>query len=263
MFPFECSDALPISIDMVLTKLNSPLELKLACLLGILCTNEAINASNHLYISTLLPWMSPFIEDCFFFLVSLLQGVSVSEESNYMLPLESTFPTVVTLPHPSPYSTILLGNQVPWKTYCRRNFIKGVKSLVVQTTLVQNSEPIKDQDREDRIDENEVVVEHTENETKLNNYENTRKYDPSLDLPIALKKEMKALEKNNTREIYALPKEHKHVGCKWVFILKYKADGTLDIHKVDLDVKNAFLNGDLVEEVYISPSLDFEAQLSQ
>ena len=54
-----------------------------------------------------------FIEDGPFFLVSLLQGENVSEESNYMLPLESSYPTVVTLPDPSPHSTIIPTNQVP------------------------------------------------------------------------------------------------------------------------------------------------------
>ncbi|KAA0047030.1 putative mitochondrial protein [Cucumis melo var. makuwa] len=50
----------------------------------------------------------------------------------------------------------------------------------------------------------------------------------------AVMEEMKALEKNNTWEICALPKGHKPVGCKWVFTLKYKADGTLDRHKARL-----------------------------
>ncbi|TYK05465.1 reverse transcriptase [Cucumis melo var. makuwa] len=39
---------------------------------------------------------------------------------------------------------------------------------------------------------------------------------------------MKALEKNNIWKICALPKRHKLVGCKWVFTLKYKIDGTFD-----------------------------------
>ncbi|KAA0056513.1 reverse transcriptase [Cucumis melo var. makuwa] len=54
-----------------------------------------------------------FIEDCPFFPVSLLQRESVSEESNYMFPLESTCPTVVTLPKPSSHNTVLPTNQVP------------------------------------------------------------------------------------------------------------------------------------------------------
>ena len=41
--PFGCSVALPMSIAMVLTKLNLLLGLRLACLLNILYTNEAIN----------------------------------------------------------------------------------------------------------------------------------------------------------------------------------------------------------------------------
>ncbi|KAA0053341.1 reverse transcriptase [Cucumis melo var. makuwa] len=77
--------------------------------------------------------------------------------------------------------------------------------------------------------------------------------------------EKRALEKNKTWEICALLKGHKIVGCKWVFSLKYKADGTLDRHKFRVllsvavnkdwtlyqpDAKNAFLNEDLMEEVF-------------
>ena len=53
----------------------------------------------------------------------------------------------------------------------------------------------------------------------------------------AVLEEMKALEKNRTWDIEALPKGKKTVGCKWVFTTKYKSDGTLDRYKARLVAK--------------------------
>lgn len=41
--------------------------------------------------------------------------------------------------------------------------------------------------------------------------------------------EMRALNKNQTWELVPRPKGVTPVGCRWIFNLKYKADGTLEV----------------------------------
>ncbi|KAM1057638.1 hypothetical protein ACFX2A_031558 [Malus domestica] len=53
----------------------------------------------------------------------------------------------------------------------------------------------------------------------------------------AMDEEMLALQKNNTWEVTSLPKGKKTVGCRWVFTVKYKADGSIDRYKARLVAK--------------------------
>jgi len=48
---------------------------------------------------------------------------------------------------------------------------------------------------------------------------------------------MEALEKNRTWELISLPEKKKTVGCRWIFSIKQKADGTIERYKARLVAK--------------------------
>lgn len=86
----------------------------------------------------------------------------------------------------------------------------------------------------------------------------------------AMAVELAALEANDTWDVVLLPANHKVVGCKWIYKVDYfetfapvakmtsfrvlLAVAAANKHwPIDqLDVTNAFLHGDLVEDVYMS-----------
>ncbi|KAL0551185.1 hypothetical protein IC582_010271 [Cucumis melo] len=306
-----------------------------------------------------------FCENRSYFPVSHLQGENVSEESNNTFKFVE--PTPITVSDIDPHPIILPTNQVPWKTYYRRNLRKEVGSPTSQPpTPVQHFEPPRDQGMENptkpctnntmsendksdvvvlenmeeknRDDETEVRIETSNDEAEQDHTRKLDEYDPSLDIPIALRKgtrsctkhpicnyvsynnlspqfraftesldstiiskniyttlecpewknsvmkEMKALEKNRTWEIYGTLDRHKTRLVTKGFTQTYGIDYSETFSPVaklktvrvllsvavnkdwplyQLDVKNAFLNRDLVEEVYMSLPPGFEAQFGQ
>ncbi|KAA0039591.1 putative mitochondrial protein [Cucumis melo var. makuwa] len=67
---------------------------------------------------------------------------------------------------------------------------------------------------ESKIDENEVVAKHIENETKSNHYGNTSKCDLSLDLSIALRKDLKKASPYLKKYTLDLLTEIDMLGCR-------------------------------------------------
>lgn len=63
---------------------------------------------------------------------------------------------------------------------------------------------------------------------------------------LAINNEMKALVDTKTWELSKLPSDRKPTGNKWVFKVKYKADGTVECYKARLIAKG-FNQGEWID----------------
>ncbi|KAA0060550.1 Integrase, catalytic core [Cucumis melo var. makuwa] len=170
-----------------------------------------------------------FYKDRPYFPVSHLQGESVNEESNSTFEfIEPTPNTVSDIKH---HPIILPTNQVPWKTYYRRNLRKEVESPTSQpSALIQHSKSLEIKKR--------TVVMRLRLEQK----------------PVTMKLN-RVIQENLTKTFSSVAK----LNTVRVLFVAINKDWPL----YQLDVKNTFLNGDLVEKVYMSPPPGFEAQFGQ
>ncbi|TYK01384.1 Cysteine-rich RLK (RECEPTOR-like protein kinase) 8 [Cucumis melo var. makuwa] len=233
-----------------------------------------------------------FCEDRPYFPVSHLQGESVSEESNGTF--EFIEPTPSTVSDIDPHPIILPTNQVPWKTYYRRNQ-KGSRvpyqSVACSNPRLQSSSRsrsdvavLENVEEKNSGDETEVRIKTSNNEAEQGHTGKLDKYGPSLDLPIALRKGTRSCTKYSISNYVSyenlspqcraftasldstiIPKNiHIALECSELKNAVMEEMKALEKNNTwELDVKNAFLNGDLVEEVYMSPLPSFEAQFGQ
>ncbi|KAL0461392.1 UNVERIFIED_CONTAM: putative mitochondrial protein [Sesamum latifolium] len=56
-----------------------------------------------------------------------------------------------------------------------------------------------------------------------------------------MKQELMALERNETRDIVLLPNGKRAIGCKWVFKIKLKDNGSVDRYKARLVAKEIYM----------------------
>ncbi|CAN1188688.1 Retrovirus-related Pol polyprotein from transposon TNT 1-94 [Linum perenne] len=275
-----------------------------------------------------------FFEALPYFNKTVLQGEQIPSESSTES-VESQFVDLIALEDDSPWITTMAPvqgesssrPQKPLVVYQRRKTTAAVEEVVRDQAINPENPDIHEQDVEVVVDDetndldlpialrkgvrnctrypisNQVSYERLSESHKafimtLDQIVTPKNIQEAMESPEwkkAVMEELNALEKNGTWDVVPLPTGKNTVDCKWLFTVKYRADGAVERFKArlvargftqsygvdyeetfapvaklntikillslvvnldwplhQLDVKNAFLNGDLAEEVYMN-----------
>ncbi|KAK8570584.1 hypothetical protein V6N13_032201 [Hibiscus sabdariffa] len=96
-------------------------------------------------------------------------------------------------------------------------------------------------------------------------YEEAIRFIDSSFWKSAINDELESIKYNHTWELVDLPRGFRTIGNKWVFRKKLRLDALESIHKLhvhQMDLKTAFVNGELDEEIYMEQPLGFEVPMN-
>ncbi|RVW88213.1 Retrovirus-related Pol polyprotein from transposon TNT 1-94 [Vitis vinifera] len=114
----------------------------------------------------------------------------------------------------------------------------------------------------------EVTQEPQEPQVQVKQSSNSEKWIE------AMKEEMKSMKDNGVWDLVELPEGIKPIGCKWIFKTKRDSKGNIariimalvahyDLELHQMDVKTAFLNGNIDETIYMVQPENFESNDSK
>ncbi|KAL6335516.1 hypothetical protein AAG906_030644 [Vitis piasezkii] len=206
---------------------------------------------------------------------------------------ESSFPFHLSAPSsPAVSSPIITSDSIP--PLIPVPFATSSPAAPSPPPLPLNTHPMVTRAKSGIHKKRSFIVQHT---TEPRTYNQASKNDSWVQ---AMNCEYQALLRNNTWSLVPPPSSAHIVGCRWIYKLKYRPDGSIDRHKArlvaqgftqtpgidyfdtfspvvkpctirlilalavsfqwpvrQLDVENAFLNGDLEEEVFMTQPQGF------